>query len=174
VDLNKLTTGDKVIGGSALVFLISMFLPWYDFTAKASLGGLGSTTIAHGGGRNGFHYFFTGWLPFLLLIGIVVCIYLQRFTDVKLPDLPITWDQVYTTAALLVAVLVLLRILVSDGHSAILTVHFKGNRKIGVYLAFVATIGLVVGAVMNMRAETPAGGGDATPPPPAPPAPPTA
>ena len=28
MDLNKLTTGDKVIAGSGIVFLIAMFLPW--------------------------------------------------------------------------------------------------------------------------------------------------
>ena len=29
MDLNKLSTGDKVIAGSGIVFLISMFLPWW-------------------------------------------------------------------------------------------------------------------------------------------------
>jgi len=171
VDLNKLTTGDKVIGGSAIVFLISMFLPWYDFTVKASIGGI-TAASATGGGRSGFHYFLFGWIPFLLLIGIAVCIYLQRFTDVKLPELPVSWDQVYTIAALVAGILILMRILIADTHGSLLGVKVTANRKLGLYLAFLAIIGLVVGAIMNMRAETPASGGDTAPPPPAPPAPP--
>ena len=53
MDLNKLTTGDKVVGASGILLFIFSFLPWY---------GLGS------GSRNGWDYFLFGIIPLLLLI----------------------------------------------------------------------------------------------------------
>ena len=58
--MDKLTTADKVIFGSAIVFLISLFLPWYGI----SEGGIDFNS-------KGTDYFLTGWLP--LLLAIVMC-----------------------------------------------------------------------------------------------------
>ena len=61
MDLNKLSTGDKVIAGSGILFLISMFLPWWGL----DFGEFGSAS------NNGFDYFLTGWLPLLIIIAMV-------------------------------------------------------------------------------------------------------
>ena len=167
MDLNKLSTGDRVIAISGIVFLLFSFLPWY---------GKGSYS------RNGWHYPLWGLLPILLVIGILVCMGLQRFSDVKLPELPLPWEQIYAFAAGVAGILLLLKLIIGDKYSAGATVlgqHYGVSitldRSYGLFIAFLATIGLIAGGVMNMREAPAAGGGDAaTPPPPAPPAPPPA
>jgi hypothetical protein len=47
--LNKLTTGDKVLSVGALLVLIGMFVPWF----KVDFGPFGGSSSV-----NGFHYFF--------------------------------------------------------------------------------------------------------------------
>jgi hypothetical protein len=150
VDLDKLTTSDKVIGGSAIALFIFSFLPWYKF----SLAGFGSET------RNGWHYFLFGVIPVLLAIAIVVIIALQRFGSVSLPDLPITWAQALLGAAGLAALLIFLRLVITDrvGNSLL---HLDGSRSFGLYLSLLAAIGLVAGCYMKM--QDPAG--DSGPPP---------
>jgi hypothetical protein len=55
--LNKLTTGDKVLSGGALAVLIGMFLPWF----KVDVPSVNISGVTVGGGSssvNGFHYAF--------------------------------------------------------------------------------------------------------------------
>ena len=77
--------------------------------------------------------------------------------------------------------MILLKIILGDKYSAGATVlgqHFGGSvtldRQFGIYVAFLAAVGMVVGGFINMK-EAPATGDDdasAAPPPPAPPTPP--
>jgi len=154
VDLNKLTTGDKVIGISAVALLIFSFLPWYgkDF---------GNGVIHASYSRNGWSYFFFGVIPILLVVALVVLIGLQRFSDVQLPDLPISWEQAYAIAAGIAGVLILLKLLIGDKVGGLVDL----DRKYGLFLAVLAAIGLVVGGFLNMK-EAPTTGDDAPPPPP--------
>ena len=102
--MDKLTTADKVIFGSAIVFLISLFLPWYGITE----GGIDFNS-------KGTDYFLTGWLPLLLAIVMVAQIAITRFSpDTKLPDTPVPWGQIHMIAGIAIAVLLVLRLLIAS------------------------------------------------------------
>ena len=150
MDLNKLTQGEKVIAGSAIALLVFSFFPWY---GKANYS------------RNGWSYFLFGIIPVLLAIIMVAQIALSRFTETKLPDLPVTWAQVHLVAGGLAALLVLLKLIIGDKYSlgglGILGIHsISLDRQFGIFLAFLATVGLVAGAVMKYQEPA-----DAAPPP---------
>jgi hypothetical protein len=161
MDLSKLTTGEKVIGASGILFLISMFLPWWglDFDEFGSAS------------NNGWDYFLTGWLPLLLIIVMIGQIVLTRFTDTELPDPPLPWSQVHLIAGIAVAVLLLLRVAIgaSEGAGGF---EVDLDRMWGLWVALVAAIGVGVGGYLKSRqpdeAHTafPQAGPSAPPPPP--------
>src|SRR4051794_35909086 len=100
-----------------------MFLPW--FKADVDLGPLGSSSNS----VNGFHYFFQGTFPLLVILLIVALIAVIRFSpDTKLPDNPVGWSKTIVIAAGVAGFLILTRILSVDGPSAYV------DRGIGLYL----------------------------------------
>ncbi len=162
MDLNKLTIGDRVVAISAFVYLVAMFLPWYGL----------SNEFDYDASRNGFDYFFFGWIPLLLALALVAQVAISRFSTTELPKVgSLTWGQVDLIAAGLAAVLVLLRLLISDSVSAFGVDLGDLDRKFGLFIALLATLGLVAGAFLKMRDPADAAGaagGPAAPPPPPP------
>ncbi len=151
--VNKLTTGDKVLSGGALAVLIGMFLPWF----KVDIGGFG------GGSVNGFHYFLQGTFPFRLFIALVALIAVIRFSpETKLPDNPVGWSMTIIIVAAVAGLLILTRIISTDGPSQYV------SRGIGLYLSFLGAIAVIVGAFLKFQAKEDdapgtAGGGTAPP-----------
>jgi hypothetical protein len=162
MDLNKLSTADKVIGGSAIVFLISMFLPWW-----------GIDTDFGSASNSGFDYFLTGLLPLLIVIAMVAVIVLDKLTTTQLPVIPLKWGQVHLIAGITVAALVILRLIVpaSEGAGGF---EIDLDRMYGMFIAALAAIGVGVGGFLkSMEPEEAYSGGPATypgtqPPPPPP------
>jgi hypothetical protein len=143
--VDKLTTADKVIFGSTIVFLISLFLPWYGIEAAG-----------FEFNNKGTDYFLTGWLPLLLAIVMCAQIAITRFSpDTKLPDPPVPWGQVHLAAGVTIVVLLILRLLIaSDDYQGIDT-NEDFSRKYGLFIAVLAAIGLAVGGYLkNQEAET--------------------
>lgn len=151
MDLNKLTQSEKVIAGSAIAFLLFTFLPWY---------GKGSYS------RNGWSYFLFGIIPLLLAILMAAQIGISRFTETKLPNPPLPWGQIHLIAGGLAGLLVLLKLIIGDkyhiGISGLGGVSVDLDRKFGIFLAFLAAVGLAAGGFL--KSKEPA---DALPPPPA-------
>jgi len=159
--LNKLTTGDKVLSGGALAVLIGMFLPW--FKASGTVFGQSYSSSV-----NGFHYFLQGTFPFLVILLIVALIAVIRFSpDTKLPDNPVGWSKTIVIAAGIAGFLILTRILLTDSRSAFGFGSVDLDRGVGLYLAFFGAIAVVVGAVMKLMAhedEDTGTAGGSTPP----------
>jgi peptidoglycan/LPS O-acetylase OafA/YrhL len=154
VDLNKLSTADKVIGLSAVAFLIAMFLPWYGL----DFGDLGS------GSNSGWDYFLTGILPLLIVLIMVAQIALSRFSDTELPQPPIPWSRVHLVAGAVVAVLLILRTIIgsSEGSGAF---EVDLDRMYGLWVALAAALGVGVGGFLkDQEAEDVVAGPTTAPP----------
>jgi uncharacterized BrkB/YihY/UPF0761 family membrane protein len=153
VDLSKLTTGDKVLGIGAIVYLISMFLTWY-----------GVDTPFGDYSDSGWSYFLGGILPLLLILAVfAVAVAIPQFApDTKLPELPVPWSQAVLGGAAAAAVIVLLRVLIGASISG-----FDLDRKYGVFVAFLAAAAVAVGAFLKYQGKElgSAGGSTGTTPP---------
>ena len=145
MDLNKLSPGDKVIGVSGLLLFVFAFLPWY---------GLGSYS------RNGWNYLFLGVVPVLLGLLMVATVVLTQLTDTKLPELPLPIATILLIAGGLAALLVLLRLLFGDsydlglgqlGDTLGINSEVDLDRKFGLFLSFLAALGLVGGAFLKSK-----------------------
>jgi len=148
VDLNKLSTADKVIGASAIAFLIALFMPWYGLA--------GDTKI-------GWEYFLTGILPLLIAAAMVAVIAIQRFTTTELPTPPIPWSRIQVIAGAAVVVLLLLRVLIASSVD-VLGESFDLDRKYGLWIAFLAAIGIAVGGYLKFQESDEAVMGPSAPP----------
>ena len=146
MDLSKLTTGDKLILGGALAYLISMFLPWYGVDT-----GFGDYS------NSGWSYFFGGILPLILIAVMVSHVLVSAFSDTQLPDPPVPWSQVHLGTGIVAAVLVVLRLLIRSDDISGVDTGFDLDRKYGLFLAVIAAIVVAVGGVKK------AGEGDSAP-----------
>jgi hypothetical protein len=148
VDLNRLSTADKVIGASAILFLVALFMPWY---------GLG------GGSNNGWDYFLTGILPLLIAAAMVAVIAIQRFTATELPTPPLPWSQIHLIAGAVILALLLLRVLITSDVE-VLGESFDLDRKYGLWIALIGAIGMGAGGYLKNQESEGAITGPTVPP----------
>ena len=145
MDLNKLSTSDKVIAGSGLVLFIAYFLPWFEVSVEGIEGipGTGGSATANGSDVD----FLWSTLP--MLIGLVMAgvIIASKLFDVKLPDLPVTWGQAHLVLGCLAAFLVVLKLLIGEDSGF----GFEVSRSFGLFLAALAAIGLAVGGFLMFK-----------------------
>ena len=151
MDLSKLTTADKVIAGSGIAYLIFMFFPWYGIDG-------------FDGGESGWDYFLSGILPLVLAVVMVGQIAISRFSpSTKLPDLPLPWPRVHLIAGAAAAVLLILRtVLVAEVEA--FGEDFELDRKVGLFLALIAAIGLAVGGFLKSQEGEGSGPSSSAPP----------
>lgn len=145
MDLNKLTTSDKIIVGSGIALFIAYFLPWFKF----DFGGFIGDQTYSGSDVDFF------WSTFPMLIGLVMVavVVASKLFDVTLPDLPIPWGQAYLIAGGLAAVLVVLKLIIGED---------VVDRSYGLFLAALAAIGLAAGGFLKFQEgeESSTAGGD--------------
>ncbi len=138
MDLSKFKTSDWLKVGGAVLMLVAYFLTWWKFDLDlGEFGSLGSVDLA------GSEYFFTGTVPWLLLIAVGVITFLRAAGIWRLPS-SVPEHLVVLAVAALSFLLVLIRFF-SDGTAADL------DRGIGLFLALIATIAVLVGAVLGFR-----------------------
>jgi hypothetical protein len=160
--MSKLRTGDIIAGASGIVLLISLFLPWYG--VDVNVGGFSGSGDA------------SGWeaLSFidilLFLIALMAVFYAVGAAAGTLPaDVP-TGTAVMAAGGLAV-LLVLFRIidLPTPDVPDIVDEGVDFSRKIGVFIALIASAGIIYGGWRSSAEET-----TATPPPEPTPSPPAA
>lgn len=121
--MDKLTNAEKITGGAAILLVLDLLIfPWHSFDAGVvsfSRTGLQSPNA------------FWGWLALLGALALVAVIALPKFTDFKLPPLPIEYkDAVFYTGAAAGGVLILKLVLETS------------------QLGFGAFLGIVLGAAV--------------------------
>jgi len=183
VDFSKFKTPDWLIIGGGVGILVFGFLKW------VTVSGFGISTS----GGNVFDFFWTGTIPWILLIASAVITVLLVQGTLKEDQAP--WHMILLVATLVAAVLLLLRLIFNpiDGKDLIESAGGEVGRGIGMILSVLAGIVAAVGGVLNFKAKggelahltdvdkiksgfssgSGAGADAPPPPPPAPPAPST-
>lgn len=133
MDLSKFKTHDwLVIGGGLGMLIFGTFFDWLSVDA----GPFGSAS-----GGNAFDFFFTGTVPWLLLIAAAVVVVLLVLEVLQRDQLP--WPMLLAAATVLAAFLLLLRLVFNFGAPD------GVSRGVGMYLSvlsgFVAAAGGVIG-----------------------------
>ena len=151
MDLSKFSRGDRVVVVSAVVFFVSMFLPWFSFSES-----FGQVGVSYD--WNGFDVGFAfGVLPMLLAVAMAAAVIVPKVSDVKLPAVPGGAGRWMLIAGLTAAVCVLLKLAVGEDFV---------DRAFGLFVAAAAAVGLAAGGLLVSldapaapAAVEPAGGG---------------
>lgn len=143
MDLSKFKTSDWLKVGGAIGFFLFGFFPWVSFTAPAGL--------AVGSGGNVFSFFWTGTLPWLLVLGtgaVTVLLLTGKMAPGKFP-----WPLTMLLATGLAALLLLLRLIINPvaGSNAIEALGGDVGRGFGMILSVVCGLVAFAGALIGFR-----------------------
>src|SRR4051794_11534643 len=142
MDLNRLTTGDKVIGISGILLFIFSFFKWLGVSVSGGklFGEVSASKSAWG---------FTLTL-LAVILGILLVAYVgAKAAGVELPALGgITWNQIVFIVAAIIFLFILIKLIVGpadvpDGVSK--------DRKIGIFLGLLSSVGILAGAFLNLK-----------------------
>jgi hypothetical protein len=189
MEVDRLSTGEKVSAVSAVLLFIFMFFDWFGAKVEGVPGFSGS--IEAGG---------SAWdaldvIPIFLMLAIVAAIGVAviRLTDADV-ELPVSMNAIVAVLGGLAVLLILYRIVdPPGGGDAIAGVGVDITLKLGIFLGLLAAAGIAYGGYSAMREEGATFGGEADrlggsgggpgpgqqppaggpPPPPPPPPPPT-
>ena len=141
MDFSKFRTADWIMVAAGLVMLIfAMVLDWATI----------DTEFGSGSGNGPFDYFFTGGIAWILVVGVGVVALLLATGTIK-PN-GVQWPILLVLASAVATLLMLIRVILGAGDEA----GFEFDRGSGMYVALIAAIASLVGAVMAYRAS----GGD--------------
>lgn len=137
MDLSKFKTSDWLKVGGGVVMLIAGFLTWW------GLEGGGITFVDW----NAFDFFFTGIVPWLLLVAIGVLTFLSAAGIFKL-NVSLPLPLIFLATSALSVLLVLIRFL-GPGHGA--PDEHGLDRGIGLFLALIAAVVVTVGSLLGFK-----------------------
>lgn len=141
MDLSKFKTSDwLMIGGGVGIFIFGFF-EWVTVEA----GG-----VSFGGGGNVFDFFWTGTIPWILVIGSAVVTFLLVQGTLKRDQLP--WPLILFAATALAALLLLIRLVFNpvEGSGSF---GVEVGRGIGLILSALSGFAAAAGAFLNFQAS---------------------
>jgi hypothetical protein len=145
MELDRLSTGEKIAGGSGLLLFIFMFFDWFEVEVSGSSG---LFSVSAGG---------SAWealdvIPIILMIAIVVAVGVAvvRLTDAVLEP-PISVNAIVAVLGAISVLLILYRIV--DPPSAGDIPGVDVNPAIGIFLGLIAAVGIAYGGYRAMQEE---------------------
>lgn len=174
MEVDKLSTGEKVSAVSAILLFIFMFFDWFGVEISGVPGFSGDVS-----GSGGSAWDALDVIPIFLMLAIVVAIGVAviRLTDADIEP-PVSMNAIVAALGGLAVLLILYRILFPPDFDSFGGVSVDATLKFGIFLGLLAAAGIAYGGYSAMReegatfgdaADRLSGGGGQSPPPPPPP-----
>ena len=171
MDVNKLNSGEKVAGVSAVLLFIVMFFDWFGVEVSGSNGFSGTVPGAGGSAWDALDF-----IPIVLVIAIVVALVnvFLRLSDSDY-ETPISMNVAVAVLGGLSALLVLFRIVFPPSFGDFGGVSVDATLEFGIFLGLIAAAGIAYGGYRGMQedgvtfgdtADRLSGGSGGNPPPP--------
>jgi hypothetical protein len=147
MDLDRLSTGEKIAGGSAVLLFIFMFFDWFKVEVSGAEGFL---SVSAGG--NAWEWF--TWIDLFLMLTIIVVlvVVVVRLSD-ALFEPPVSLNAVAAVFGAISVLLVLYRIIDPPSSDELSGVGIEISRQLGVFLGFLAAAGITYGSYRAMQEE---------------------
>jgi hypothetical protein len=137
--IKVLSTGEKLIGGGAIVMFIASFLPWYKVSFDIG-------EISGSISRNGWESPGAIWsvLAVLLALALAGSIVAAKLGNMRLPDLGsgLTWGIVYLGGGGLVALFILIKL-----------INESSSLSFGFFIGIVAAVAIAAGGYLLYSEE---------------------
>ncbi len=171
MDVDKLNTGEKIAGVSAVLLFIFMFFDWFGVEISGEGG-----TVSFGSAAGGSAWDALEFIPIVLVIAIVVALVnvALRLSDSEYEP-PVSMNVAVAVLGGLSTLLVLFRIVDPPGFGTFGGVSVDATLEFGIFLGLIAAAGIAYGGYRGMReegttfsgtADKLSGGGPSDPPPP--------
>src|SRR3954447_24830663 len=146
MDLDKLSSGEKIAGVSSILLFIFMFFDW--FYAEVTIGGSGASE-----GVNAWDAL--DWIPIWLVITILAALFVAtlRLTDARYEP-PVSANAIVAILGGVSFLLILYRIIDPPGGSASAPgISFDVGPEFWIFLALICAAGIAYGAYKAMQEE---------------------
>ena len=149
MDVDKLNTGEKIAGVSAVLLFIVMFFDWFGVEVSGSNGF--SSTVPNAGGSA---WDALDFIPIVLVIAIVVALVnvFRRRSDSEYEP-PVSLNVAVAILGGLSALLVLFRIVDPPGFGSFGGISVDATLKFGIFLGLLTAIGIAYGGYRGMQEE---------------------
>jgi hypothetical protein len=146
--LDRLSTGEKIAGVSAILLFVFMFFDWFGVEVSGVAGFSGSV------GEGGNAWDALDLIPIVLIVAIVTTLAMTalRLTDSTFePAIPMS--VVVTVLGAISALLVLYRIVDPPSIGEFPGIDVDVTRKLGIFLSLLAAGGIAYGGYRTMQEE---------------------
>jgi hypothetical protein len=149
MELDKLSTGEKISAASAILLFIFMFFDWFGVEVSGVPGFTGTIS-----GEGGSAWDALDVIPIFLMIAIVAAlgVALIRLTDADLEP-PISLNAIVAALGGLAVLLIVYRIIDPPGGDSVAGVSIDVTLKFGIFLGLLAAAGIAYGGYSAMREE---------------------
>ena len=148
--LDKLSPGEKIAGGSAiLLFIFMFFFDWFGVKVSG-VNGFSGTISGEGGSAWGVLEFIR-FVLLLTVIGALVLVGLRLSDSTYEPSVPLS--VVVTVLGVISVLLILFRILDPPTFAEVGGISFDATLKVGIFLGLIAAGGVAYGGYTAMREE---------------------
>jgi hypothetical protein len=175
MELDRLNTGEKVAGVSAILLFIFMFFDWFGVEVSGVPGFSGSYPGVGGSAWDALDF-----IPIVLVVAVAAALGLValRLTD-STYEPPVPASTIVAVLGAISVLLILFRIVDPPSFGTVGGVSFDATLKVGIFLGLVSAAGIAYGGYSAMREEGitfadaadhlgGGGHGTGTPPPPPP------
>jgi hypothetical protein len=179
MDVDKLNTGEKIAGVSAVLLFIFMFFDWFGVEISGEGG-----SVSFGSGAGGSAWDALDFIPIVLVIAIVVALVnaFLRLSDSEYEP-PVSMNVAVAVLGGLSTLLILFRIIDPPGFGSFGGVSVDATLEFGIFLGLISAAGIAYGGYRAMQEEgatfsgtadrlSGGGPGSGPPSPPSPPSPP--
>jgi hypothetical protein len=147
--LDKLSPGEKIAGGSAILLFVFMFFDW--FGVEVSGVGAFSGSVP---GEGGSAWEALEFIPIVLVVTIIAALVMAglRLADSDLEP-PVPMSTVVTVLGVISVLLILFRIVDPPTFASFGGVSVDATLSVGIFLGLIAAGGIAYGGYSTMREE---------------------
>src|SRR6476619_4583385 len=148
MDLDKLSTGEKIASVSAILLFVFMFFNW--FGVEVSGGGFSGTISGEGGNA----WEALDFIPIVLVVTIAAALGVAalRLSDAAYEP-PVSANTVVTVLGVISVLLILFRIIDPPSFGSFGGVSVDATLSLGIFLGLIAAGGVAFGGYSTMKEE---------------------